>query len=157
MKKILISFLMCMLVLPVYATKMCAANDTVVVVLDPSVAGTGYTYDNVLGTWTTTFPYGKVSGTSACLSSAYGKSGGGWIANLTDVDAQGVERPVIGGERHGQYCWCKMTHPAASRWVFDGDGGSASYCASYCTHSCGNRAQYYSWLRVGLFGSVASN
>ena len=51
------------------------------------------------------------------------------------------------------YCWCRMTHPASSRWVFN-NSNSASNCASNCANNCGNNAQNNAALRSGLFGSV---
>ena len=150
MKKILI-IIGLMVSLPVYATSMCAENDTIAVVLDPTINGTTSTYDNTAGWWRTTFSYGQINGISACLSSKNGKSIGGTVENLTD---NGQE--VVGSERNGQYCWCKMTHPVASLWVFDYDRGSRASCASDCAANCGISAQNYSALRVGLFGSVGN-
>ena len=51
------------------------------------------------------------------------------------------------------YCWCKMTHPASSRWVFR-DSNSVSDCTSYCARNCGDFARNFAALRSGLFGSV---
>ena len=147
--KRLILILGMLITLPALATTMCAVDDTVVVVLDPTIGGTGNTYDNTAGTWRTTFSYGAISGISACLSSNYSKSQGGYIYGLTDNG-----NPVVGAERNGGHCWCKMTHPMASAWVFN-DSNSASYCASNCTFYCAYYARSYAALRVGLFGSIA--
>ena len=156
MNKILIILAMVTMCVPSFATTMCAPNDTVVVVLDPTLGCSGSTYDNTAGTWTARFSYGNISGISACLNSNRGKGMGGWVANLTDTDNNGDEHTVVGSEKYGRYCWCRMTHPVASRWVFNYDSGSASSCASNCTNNCGNNAQNNVALRVGLFGSVAN-
>ena len=143
MKKILC--VLCMLItLPVYATTMCALEDTVAVILDPSITGTGYTRDDNTMTWTVTFPYGTVYGVAACLS-VKGGSQGATNATLT----------AGGGEREGQYCWCKVSHPVSSLWAFASDVGSAAGCASSCPRSCGNYVRSNVALRAGLFGSVA--
>ena len=138
---------------PSFATTMCVQNDNVAVILDPSTNGTTNSSDNNVGTWSTTFNWGTVSGISACLTSAYGKSMGGTVSQLTDDGAR-----VIGGERNTttkKYCWCKMTHPAVSLWAFNCAYGSASECASNCAAGCGRIVQSNSSLRAGLFGSVA--
>ena len=133
---------------PAFGTTMCVQNDNVAVVLDPSVAGTTYTYDNALGRWDTTFPYGHVIGISACIttSGSYGKA----VSQLKDDG-----NDVVGGEVTGAKCWCKMTHPAVSLWVFARSYGSTSACASDCAYDCGYYVRRNSDFRAGLFGSVA--
>jgi hypothetical protein len=137
---------------PSFATTMCVQNDNVAVILDPSTNGTDYSYDNNVGKWSTVFNWGTVSGISACLTSAYGKSMGGTVSQLSDNNER-----VIGGERNGKYCWCKMTHPAVSLWAFSYTYSSASECASYCANYCGSHVRNNSSLRAGLFGSVGAN
>ena len=140
---------------PSFATTMCVQDDNVAVILDPSNNGNNNSYDNNVGTWSTTFSWGTVSGISACLTSSQGKSMGGTVSQLTD---EGVR--VIGGERNDttrKYCWCKMTHPAVSLWAFHITNSSASECASTCAGRCGNYVLDSSSLRAGLFGSVGAN
>ncbi len=142
------------IILPVCAAnsaQMCAANTTTTIVLDPTVGGLSYTYDAPTYTWQTSFSYGTVNGVAACLSSAYGKTYAQSYAGLTDNGAT-----VVGGELNGQHCWCRMTHPAVSLWVFSHSNSSTSDCASYCTNYCGNYVRYNSDFRAGLFGSVAN-
>ena len=143
MKK-LCAVLMMIISVPAFATTMCALNDTTAIILDPIVKGTTYSYDAASMTWNTTFPYGKVYGIGACIST----SGTLGVANASVTAA--------GAERDGRYCWCKMTHPVASRWVFGNDSGSASNCASNCARDCGFIVQNYEAMRAGLFGSVAN-
>ena len=144
MKKIII--LICMIFVPaiVFGATMCAKNNTLVVALDSSVGGSTYTQDNANSKWTTTFAYGIVKGVSACTSFSGGSQG-----NTT-------KNEITRGERNGRYCWCRLTHPVSSLWAFYYDYGSASDCASYCSHYCGRNVQNYAALRAGLFGSVAN-
>ena len=139
----------CVIAIPAFGTTMCVQNDNVAVVLDPSVAGTTYTYDNALGRWDTTFPYGHVIGISACINT----SGSYGVAKSQLKDG---ENDVVGGEVTGPRCWCKMTHPAVSLWVFSGSSSSTSVCASSCAGRCGNFVLSNSAFRAGLFGSVAN-
>ena len=69
--------------------------------------------------------------------------------------------PSSTGGGEAKYCYCGAssytsssgeTCTAASRWVFDGDVGSASDCASDCANNCGDAARDVSGLRAGLFG-----
>jgi len=134
------------------AATMCSKNDTITIMLDPSIGDSSnstYGYSTAQSTWWTAFPYGTVRGISACLSSKYGQSLGGAVADLHDNNAL-----VVGGETNGEHCWCKMTHPAASLWVFNYTSGSASGCADGCAAGCGYNVQYGSVMRSGLFGSV---
>ena len=142
MKRILIALIILCVATPLHATTMCAAEDTTAVILDPSIGGTGYKSDTNTMTWNTTFPYGTIYGVAACLSVNGGTQG---TINY-DLDAGG-------GEKEGGYCWCKMTHPASSRWVFN-NSSSASHCASNCASYCARDAHSNAALRSGLFGSV---
>ena len=142
MNKVIYLLIGVLLSMPAGATTMCALEDTTAVILDPSINGTSYKSDENTFTWNTTFPYGTIYGVAACLS----VNGGSQGTINPDLDAGG-------GEKEGGYCWCKMTHPASSRWVFYGSR-SASLCASDCAYYCGYYAQNRAALRGGLFGSV---
>ncbi len=122
-----------------YAGTMCSNNDYLTVVLDPTIAGTTYTYDAGAMTWKTVFPYGNVSGVAVCndTSGSYGVS-----STTEQVETGGV------------MCWCKMTHPAVSLWVFVTATSSSSGCADYCAYLCGYDVQYASDFRSGVFSSV---
>ena len=122
------------------ASVMCSSNDHVTVVLDPYVAGTTYTYNAAAMTWNTVFPYGNVSGVAVCND-----TGGSFGVASND------EQYETGGVK----CWCKMTHPAVSRWVFSYSYSSASVCAVGCAYVCGYYVQSRSDFRSGVFGSVA--
>ena len=127
----------------VLAVSLCSKTGIVTVVLDPSIASTGYSYNNDAGVWKANFSYGTVTGISTCQS-VKGSSQGDFS----------VEISANGGETNGRYCWCKMTHPMASRWVFYDDRNSVDNCQSNCTYLCGFGAERYEALRNGLFGSV---
>lgn len=153
MKKIMMVFgIVCLMTKSVFGATMCVKNDTISIILDPYIAGTNRTYDKDSWTWGTQFPYGRIWGISACLSSSKGKSIGGYVAGLTNKNPDtGVTEPVVGGENYGSYCWCKMTHPVASLWVYN---TSYSNCASLCALNCGFNARDKADMRAGLFGSV---
>ena len=141
MKRVIYLLIGVLLSMPAGATTMCALEDTTAVILDPSINGTSSKYDVNTFTWNTTFPYGTIYGVAACLSVNGGTQG----TMNPDLDAGG-------GEKEGGYCWCKMTHPASSRWIFY--SSSASTCASICTSRCGSIVKDNAAMRSGLFGSV---
>ena len=143
-KKILFAALAMCAVVPALAVSVCAKNSVVTVVLDPSIAISSYTQNAATNSWKAVASYGTITGISTCLAT----SGTFGVANAA------IESP--GGETTGGKCWCKMTHPMASRWVFYNDLGSASNCASYCAYSCGTYVQSNGAMRAGLFGSVAN-
>ena len=162
MKKILCVVLICMASVVANATDMCARNDTMVFVFDKDVKGTDAGYNTTEWTWWTSFAYGRVSGDATCLSAAEGLGrttgqgayyGTGEYAN-TFID---VEPGLHGTDSDGnerKYCWCKMTHPFSSRWVFSFARASASDCVSDCARYCGTNVQINAALRGGVFGSV---
>ena len=143
MKRIIFTTLICTAPIFANATDMCARDNVMVLAFDPQVAGTNAGNNAAEWSWWTQFPYGRIAGEATCLSAAEGlgrTSGQGAYygtgeyastfitvdSGLSGVDANGAER---------KYCWCKMTHPAASRWVFDEAMGTycAGACASYCS------------------------
>ncbi len=51
-----------------------------------------------------------------------------------------------------KYCWCKMTSPAVSSWVFNhDDAGSAGDCANRCAYYCAYFVQILADFRSALF------
>ncbi|MCQ2581641.1 MAG: hypothetical protein MJ170_01515 [Alphaproteobacteria bacterium] len=122
-----------------YAGTMCSNNDYLTVVLDPTIEGTTYTYNAGAMTWKTVFPYGNVSGIAVCNDT----SGSYAVSSTTEQVETG-----------GKMCWCKMTHPAVSLWVFHRAYSSSSDCADYCANYCGLAVQHYSVFRSGVFSSV---
>ena len=160
MKKILC--VLCVLIcVPAIATEMCARNDTIVIPLDSNVNGTSNGYNVAESTWWAVFSYGRIYGLATCLSAAEGGKPSGSMGSYTNSDGKMLPQDEALAGRTGQdpdgnnrgYCWCKMTHPASSRWVFL-YSISASYCASYCANNCGDYVLRYAALRGGLFGSV---
>ncbi len=130
MKKILI-VLLALVGAPALATTICAEDDVIAIVLDPEVNGTNHTYNTNLFEWGATFSYGSVWGIATCLdkNGSYGVA----VDELRSEDGE----LATGGERKGKYCWCQMTHPAVSRWVFRGAFSSVDDCRSNCASYCG--------------------
>ena len=153
MKKLIIIIAM-ILPMALPAATMCSKNDTITIVLDPSIGGTSYTGSSVTFKWSAWLPYGTVRGIAACLSNTYGKSRGGTVVDLHDNGEL-----VVGTETNGGYCWCRMTHPALSLWVYNSNYGTGSVCASNCASNCGSYTITASvpTLRNGLFGSAVQN
>lgn len=162
MKKILCVVLICMASVVANATDMCARNDTMVFVFDKDVKGISKGSNATEWTWWTSFAYGRVSGGATCLSATEGLGrtgtmgayyGTGEYAN-TFID---VEPGLHGTDSDGNermYCWCKMTHPFSSRWVFNYASASASACVSSCADYCGSHVLSGAALRGGVFESV---
>ena len=104
--------------IPTYATTMCAINDTVAVVLDPSIGLTNRSSNNTTGTWWVWGPYGTVYGIGAILNDNKGFAYIRTVKHLHDTDNDGNDHLVTGGEKYGRYCWCRLTHPVSSLWAF---------------------------------------
>lgn len=131
-----------------HATTMCATDDTIAIVLDPMIGGSTNSYNADLFEWNTTFSYGTVFGIATCVDTA--GSSNQVVAELKSSDGT----VATGGERSGRYCWCQMTHPARSRWVFLYAYGSVGDCRSDCARYCGSDVRYNSGFRSSVFGSL---
>ena len=154
MKRVL--FILVMMMIPCVggALTMCVRDSATVVSLDPAVGGTGYKQNAAEMVWSTTFPYGTIYGEATCLSDADGTPSENTMGVYTNSKGEMLPlRNEFSGQRNGGKCWCRMTHPASSRWVFY-SSYSASDCASDCAYYCGSNARNNAALRSGLFGSV---
>ena len=154
MKRVL--FILVMMIIPCVggALTMCVRDSAMVVSLDPAVGGTGYKQNAAEMVWSTTFSYGTIYGEATCLSATDGTPSENTMGVYTNSRGEMLPRGDTLAQRlDGGYCWCRMTHPASSRWVF-GTSDSASNCASGCAYYCGYNARSNAALRSGLFGSV---
>ena len=102
MKKLIITLsLLNIFCAPANATSMCVEDDTVVVVLDPTIGYTGGLKNPL------TFSYGKIFYTTAKVSKNYGNV----VNELVD---NGVV--IVGGENYGSNEYIRLIHPLVSRW-----------------------------------------
>jgi len=148
MKKIIIGVIMLITGTVAHATTMCATDDTMAIVLDPAINGTSNTYNSEIFEWSTVFSYGTLWGIATCVDTkgTYGVA----VDELRDSNGELAK----GGERTGVNCWCQMTHPAVSRWVFHYANSSVADCRTYCANYCGDYVRNYSAFRAGVFGSL---
>ncbi len=150
MKKLIISSLIAMFCASAGATTMCATDDTLAIVLDPVINGTANSFNTDLFEWSATFSYGTVWGIATCVDT----SGAPYTAVEELRDSNG--EIATGGERTGRYCWCQLSHPAKSRWVFRYAYSSVADCRSNCANYCGINVRNNSAFRAGLFGSLGN-
>ena len=115
--------------------------------MDPSVAGIKYTAYPENGTWTTEFPYGTISGITSC-NSITGTWGTAYSSNQNNITA--------GYQTDGVQCWCRITIPVRSAWVFYHTYDSDSECASACTYACAYNGQNHSGFRTAMYGSAGN-
>ena len=54
-----------------------------------------------------------------------------------------------------KHCWCKMTSPAVSHWVFRSSITSAGICAHGCAGQCAESIRINPAFRSRLFGSLS--
>ena len=96
---------------------------------------------NWAATCTTNGVSTPISGIGICVNTEGGSIGsistGGLIAASTSDD--------------NRYCWCRMTSPAVSPWVFEAPFASAGTCAQRCALRCAEAVQNYAGWRSSLF------
>lgn len=117
-----------------FAVDACVENGTVAIILDASKNGNdNYSSDANKGTFKVSYSYGQIRGIAACLSSGYQ-----WGENKTILIDNGVI--IHGGEKNGQYCFCKLTYPVVSAWLLIDPGswfdGVNRNCYTGCVGSC---------------------
>ena len=85
-----------------------------------------------------------ISGIGICSST----EGASRHATATELDTSSTIA-------NNKYCWCKMTSPAVSRWVFYGSTASAGVCARRCAYVCAFDVRNTAAFRSALFGSLS--
>ena len=118
---------------------------TTAIILDPSVAGIDSSSNKTEQAWTTTFPYGTISGIATCnnISGVWGTA----YSGSNDDIKQGTE---------GVHCWCRMLTPVRSSWVSRFTNNTALECASSCTNDCSAGGIDNINFRNGLFGTAGN-
>ena len=127
---------------PAMAVTKCVALNS-----NTTCTSNGNSYRNKTD-WASTCTTNRVSTPISGIGICSSTDGGSMGATATELDTSST----AGGNK---YCWCKMTSPAVSRWVFAYSGTSADGCARVCAHYCADRVQLYDTLRSALFGSLS--
>ena len=144
--KILLSIIVAiMIVTTTNATTMCVTDDNTSIILDPNIKGTSSSDNSARKTWTVTFDYGTVSGIATCNSTSGTFATAYPEYNYFDNN----HTAVTGGE-----CWCKMTNPVRSAWVYNRDYTSGGTCSSQCSTSCGDFVRSNLTLRRGIINAA---
>ena len=121
-------------------------SDSTSIILDPSVDGTNNTYDGTNATWSVTFPNYTISGIASCNS----------LSGTENKAYPEYNNQITQGETSGANCWCRMTSPVRSAWVFYYTSSSASDCAAFCANLCGADVRSDASFRGGIFGSAGN-
>ncbi len=115
--------------------------------------------DSKNGKWGAVFPYGDVSGISVCSNIDGGTIGTVATDEQTTTLNSQYTSQANGGSVAGQYCWCKMENPVASRWVFKQSGRSANECKYNCPNNCASSGSPSGLVRnesfrIAVFGAL---
>ena len=115
------------------------------------MAGTNNTYVAADATWSVTFPDntngGTVSGISSCnsLSGTQNKAYPEYNNQITQ-----------GYQDGGVNCWCRMTSPVRSAWIFSYISSFANYCAWDCVEHCINAVHDDVDSRTAFYNSAGN-
>ena len=85
-----------------------------------------------------------ISGIGICSSTG----GASQYVTATELDTSYTDDKNL-------YCWCKMTSPAVSRWVFNSSTTSVGSCAQMCAYRCAAHVQNNAAMRSALFSSFS--
>lgn len=156
MKKI-VACLFVLLPFCVFATDMCARDDTMIMILDPLIPDRPKgEFNSVEWRWGVNFPFGRVSGDATCLS----ESEGGATALLSTLDAD-IETGQHGMDSDGnerKYCWCRISHPFGTKWYLNMVYASADVCKTVCVRTdssgCASNLIFDSTFRHNVFDLI---
>ena len=124
-----------------YATDTCLHNNTAILTLRKSRNGVRTSVNNADKTWTITMDYSLMP-SDPSAKTIYGMS------TCNEIDTNTAGGAVSRGDANvylrdsavdiGTYCWCQMTAPVSSWWVFYNQYDDAETCASRCASDCVN-------------------
>ena len=80
---------------------------------------------------------------------------GVWICGANRGDSHIAQAEITTSATDNKYCWCKMTSPAVSQWIYVDAKPSLDSCLSSCPISC---ASYTAWtpeFRNLLFSTLS--
>ena len=89
-----------------------------------------------------------ISGIGICSNTEESTAGSLIYPTATEIDTSSIIYD-------NRYCWCKMTSPAVSRWVYNSSYSSADNCSESCTRNCAHSIHYTASFRSALFGSLS--
>ena len=125
-------------------------SDSTSIILDPSVDGTNSSYVPADATWTVTFPDYTVSGIVSCDS----PNGGTFASAHPEYNNQITQ----GYHDGGLNCWCRMTSPVRSAWVFSDHDNVADDCTRLCAYRCARNIKENTYInfRRAMFNSAGN-
>ena len=121
--------------------------DTTAIILDPSVDGIegGNTSDREEATWSVAFPNYTISGIASC-NTTEGIFAQPYSGNQNNI------KPGTDGTK----CWCRITGPMRSFWVFSNNYPDDSTCASDCAAICSRAFRGDAIFRNALFTTAGN-
>ena len=141
--KIIIAGLLCIGTIPpaTAVTKCVALNSSTTCTSD---ASSYYNKTDWAATCTTNGGSTPISGIGICSSTEDASQ----YATATELDTSSTADENLN-------CWCKMTSPAVSRWVFYYSHTSAGDCTRFCVRNCAVRVRDNASFRSAMFGSLS--
>ncbi len=109
--------------------------------------------------WGVVFPYGEISGVGVCSNATIPSGGLGTVATeaqaiaLDDKYDYYISHHINTSESKSR-CWCKMTSPAVSNWVFAYYFDKVSCDNSSCGIYCARYLQNMEAMRTAVYGSI---
>lgn len=141
MKKYLIAVLLLFIPCVTYALTMCARDNSLVIVLNRNdVGGATGSFGRNENMWRVNFTYGTIIGEATCLSESEKE-------NVSFTDYPKGLHGVNSASEQRLYCYCRMTHPALSDWVYITNYSESETCHGQCTGFC---AQTAAGTRINL-------
>jgi len=129
------------------ATTMCVHTNSYVATLSISRDGVSYTTDGS-GGWTVTMDYNTSSRNTPTVMGYASCNEVTGTANTADATISASTSDV------GANCWCGMSLPLVSDWVFLQTYASNAACAAACDATCGNAVKTSSSMRGAMFPAV---
>ena len=152
MKRFIVLFGLVFAITAAFAdTNICRKNNTLVILLSKSTNGQSATSDASDKTWSVTFNYTTMSVQSRTSSSISGEAACNEISGSANTPNTALITSVTD---EGTNCWCSMTAPAISYWVFNQTYGTSAACASGCAAACASSVNTSTLFRTGMFGAI---
>lgn len=97
----------------------------------------------------------RCSGSSFALNTIKG----GFVCSSTPGNTRGevkAELDTSNDSNDNKYCWCFLTVPAMSKYVYSHETSGGGECMYYCATNCSMNTQSYSTFRNAIFDNLIS-
>ena len=158
MKKYIVAIMIVFIPCVTYALTMCARDNSLVITLQAAIPGSSPASKAEDWAWRVNFNYGTLLGEATCLNPSNGHPNNDTITGvIVRNDGTNVPNDFPKGMQGSNnfFCWCRISHPINTIWVFSTRFDNGGLCKNNCAYYCAtNVAAQSTAMRSSMFKNI---